>query len=407
MAGHSLFNQQDSYSTFDHYLQEIREEINSKRNDYILNVNVEDWKRHIIDKYDFTPITVYTDKATVKLVGKGNIKVEDFGRQYDKETYSFEMQIPYTGWSHLFMLRPSNRVVNHPRVDTPNGDSGFITAVFTMREQNHQLFEIEKDKILHAFTSNVPNINADLAQFKDSVAYTFDSTYRQKKEKVLKENTFFERINISTESSTDKIFKVPSLEKKRIPEPVVDGKAAKKYIDNPSLPDDNYKDILEVIYTFYKAVEKKPSTYKTKGEEDLRDYVLPTLETRYNNVTVTGETFNKQGKTDILIKYTDGSNIFVAECKYWGGKVLFHETINQLFDLYLTWRDSKVAIILFVDNKEFSKVLATIKESVKDHPYYLRDNGINGESSFSYIFHFPTDKGKYVFVEIMAFHFPK
>jgi len=226
------------------------------------------------------------------------------------------------------------------------------------------------------------------------------------KQNVLSENSFFEKLNLNIETLTDKIFKVPLIEKKKIPEPIVDQKSAKKYTENPTLPDEFYNDILDVIYTFFKSVEKKPSTYHTKDEESLRDYVLPTLETRYNNATVTGETFNKRGKTDILVRYKDGTNLFVAECKFWKGEAILHETINQLFDRYLTWRDSKVAIIFFVTNKEFSKVLATIQDSIKKHPYFFRENGVRGESSFSYIFHFPTDKGKYVFTEIMAFHFP-
>jgi hypothetical protein len=32
----------------------------------------------------------------------------------------------------------------------------------------------------------------------------------------------------------------------------------------------------------------------------------------------TGETFNHVGKTDILIRH-ENKNVFVAECKFWGG----------------------------------------------------------------------------------------
>lgn len=405
MAGHTLFNQQDAYSTFDLYIQEMKKEINSKPNDYILNVDVEQWKQYFIEKYDFLPLTVFPDKATFSFAGKGKVKREQLGREYETETYRFEVKVPFTGWSFLFMLRPSERTINHLQVDTPSGDSGNVTALFTLFEQNERQFEYEKQRLIDAICVNVPNINRDLAAFKAHVANTFNATYAQKKEKVLSENSFFEKLNLKVETSTDKIFKVPVVEKKKIPEPVVDKKTEKKYSENPTLPDDFYNDVLDVIYTFFKSVEKKPSTYQTKDEEGLRDYVLPTLETRYNNLTVTGETFNKGGKTDILLRYKDGTNLFVAECKFWKGEVILHETINQLFDRYLTWRDSKVAIIFFVTNKEFSKVLATIQESVKKHPYFFRENGVRGESSFSYLFHFPTDKGKYVFTEIMAFHF--
>jgi hypothetical protein len=400
MAELTLFGQQDAMSSFRHYLDEIKNEIESKSNDYILNVDTEEWKNYIINKYDFLPLTVYPEKVTVHFSGK--MKREFRGSQV--EYYNFTIKIPYTGFSFLFMLQPSTCYMSHPRVDVPQSDSGFVSAQITLTEHNEAQFEYEKRNIITALTENVPNINNDLQNFKNQVIQTFESTYARKKAKMLSENSFFEKLNISIEPSTDKLFKVPIAEKRKIPEPIVDKKSTKKYSETPALDDKFYDDILEVIYTFFKSVEKKPSTYSSKDEEGLRDYVLPTLETRYNNSTVTGETFNKGGKTDILVRYKDGTNLFVAECKFWKGEAVFHETINQLFDRYLTWRDSKVAIIFFVKNKDFSNVLRTINESVTKHPYFIRENGSHGESSFSYIFHFPTDKGKFIYTEIMAFH---
>ena len=403
MAELTLFGQQDAISSFQHYIEEIKTEINAKSNDYILNVDIDEWKNYFVNKYDFQQLTVYPEKAFVEFVGKSKRNLHGF----EVDTYRFVIKVPYTGFSFLFMLKPTTCRMDHPRVDVPQSDSGFVSSQFELSEHDESRFEYEKNRIIDAILGNVPNINNDLANFKNQVIQTFNTVYAKKKEKVLSENSFFERLKINIESSTDKIFKVPILEKKKIPEPVIDKKSEKRYSESPTLDDKFYEDILEVVYTFFKSVEKKPSTYKTKDEEGLRDYVLPTLETRYNNSTVTGETFNKGGKTDILVRYKDGTNLFVAECKFWKGEAVLHETIDQLFDRYLTWRDSKVAIIFFVRNKEFSSVLKTINESVKKHPYFIRESGSHGESSFSYIFHFPTDKGKFIYTEIMAFHFPE
>ena len=76
-------------------------------------------------------------------------------------------------------------------------------------------------------------------------------------------------------------------------------------------------------------MERKPSLYRGKEEEDLRDQFLLFLETRYAATTGTSETFNKAGKTDILLKYEDGTNLFVAECKWWKGEREFHAAINN------------------------------------------------------------------------------
>ena len=75
----------------------------------------------------------------------------------------------------------------------------------------------------------------------------------------------------------------------------------------------------------------------------------------------TGETFNGEGKTDILIR-VEGKNIFVAECKFWSGEKAFLATIDQLLS-YLCWRDTKAAVVVFNRNAGFSAVLAKIAEA--------------------------------------------
>jgi hypothetical protein len=253
-------------------------------------------KEYFINKYDFSELTVFPEQAKVEFNRKGKVKREQFGREYESETYIFELSVPYTGWSFLFMLKPSTCTILHPRVNVPNTDSGNITANFTLYDQNEQQFENEKNRLLKAITVNVPNINSDLTKFKAEVVRTFDSLYQRKKEKVLSENSFFEKLNINIDKSTDKIFKVPALKKRVVPEPIVDKKTSKKYIETPAMDDGFYADIIEVLYTFFKSVEKKPSTYQTKDEEGLRDYVLPTLETRYDNTSVTGRHLIKEEK---------------------------------------------------------------------------------------------------------------
>ncbi len=65
------------------------------------------------------------------------------------------------------------------------------------------------------------------------------------------------------------------------------------------------------------VMERSPQDFKDMKEEDLRQHFLVQLNGQYEG-QATGETFNYDGKTDILIRI-DGRNIFIAECKYWGG----------------------------------------------------------------------------------------
>ncbi|WP_343614988.1 hypothetical protein [Flavobacterium sp.] len=166
-----------------------------------------------------------------------------------------------------------------------------------------------------------------------------------------------------------------------------------------------YNDVLTTIYKAYRGAEQKPSIYSGKGEEDLRDYGLAFLESRYTGAVAAGEAFNKNGKTDIILKSDDGSNLFVAEFKVWHGSVQFHQALEQLFG-YLTWRDTKSTLVLFVRNADFSAVLAKIKEEAANSIYYVKYLKDREESSFSYIFRHKDHPNREIQIEIMAFSFP-
>lgn len=179
----------------------------------------------------------------------------------------------------------------------------------------------------------------------------------------------------------------------------------KREIPTPKFPDDVYVDVLKTIHNCYRSAEQKPSIYDGKGEEDLRDYALAFLESRYEGAVASGESFNKEGKTDIILKSEDGSNLFVAECKVWHGAEQFHKTVEQLFG-YLTWRDTKSTIIFFVRNTKFGDILKKIKEEATKSPYFLEHVSDRHETSFSFKFKHKEDNTRKVLIEIMAFSFP-
>lgn len=168
---------------------------------------------------------------------------------------------------------------------------------------------------------------------------------------------------------------------------------------------EQYKEILSIVYNGYKNYEKLFKSYSYKDESELRDCILPVLQAK--GYTATGETYNKQGKTDICIKDTDGNNIFVAECKFWNGAKALHNAINQLFDRYITWRDVQAALIVFVKNDSFSKILSEIQTTIKTHPYFEQECGASEETAFSFKFHHSTDKERLINLEVMVFHFPQ
>jgi hypothetical protein len=136
----------------------------------------------------------------------------------------------------------------------------------------------------------------------------------------------------------------------------------------------------------------------------LRSHFLVQLNGHYEG-QATGETFNYEGKTDILIR-VNGKNIFIGECKYWDGPKKLLETLDQLA-AQTSWRDTKVAIIVFNRRKDFSAVLKSIKETIPKHNSFKREVPIDGETKFRYVFGNRNDSTRELLLTVLAFDVPQ
>lgn len=173
----------------------------------------------------------------------------------------------------------------------------------------------------------------------------------------------------------------------------------------PILLEDVYEEILGITHSLGKAFERYPATYHHIDEESLRDHFLLHLEPRFSLAgSATGETFNKEGKTDILIRF-HGVTVFVAECKWWAGEKEYLDALTQLLG-YVTWRDSKTAILLFVRNQAIAPVLKTIAAATPGHSNFVQAAGGPSDGWFHYIFHLNGDPNRQLKVAVQVFHFP-
>lgn len=158
--------------------------------------------------------------------------------------------------------------------------------------------------------------------------------------------------------------------------------------------------ILECINRAGKRFEDLPATYNQFDEEGLRDNILLAL-SGISDISAYGEVFNKVGKTDILA-LENGEKKFIAECKFWRGEKVFLGTIDQLIS-YLTWRDNNVAVIVFVNNVDFNKVIKTALDSIQRHSCYVSFTSQRDESWFEYKFN---NGNQDINLSLMIYHIP-
>jgi hypothetical protein len=255
-------------------------------------------------------------------------------------------------------------------------------------------------------TSNYQNIRNNCSNFNNGLQSFIKGSIENRKQQILKKNSLLSSLGvpIRKKEGVAETFSVPNpkLKEKIIVKPIVH---EKNFKPEPALDDNNFQKILKIINDVGKNFERLPSTYKGKSEEDIRDHILLILDPNFELGSAGGETFNKSGKTDILLRY-DSSVVFVGECKYWKGEKVFLKTIDQLLG-YLTWRNSKVAVINFVQNNEFSDVLDKVKTSIKTHPNYLKELKANDETWFNYKFHLNGDRNREIDLAVISFHLPK
>lgn len=401
------FSEIDSFDFTRQLTDKIKSEIESKGKEYVLGIDETEYKQYLIDKYTLEPLNIDYNSESIDepTISKEWLEDRFYGEKYQADVYNFTVRYSYRGSSILFKVRPSAWTMTFAEIYVDEGNNA-VSFSFKLYRKDPEEFKYTKSDYQHRAFANLNNSIAFATEWTNSLPSLVASLFQQQKTKYQQENDFFTAINVKVNNDTKSVFTAPTITKKTIPQPIVSKK--KEFSTEPTMATEMYNDILKVIYDLGKSMEKKPSTYEGKDEESIRDQFLLILETRYDGTTATGETFNKGGKTDIILKYAnDGSNLFVAECKFWHGASEFHKAISQLFDRYLTWRDSKTALLLFVSNKDFTNVLATVKDEATKHPYFVKSIGQRGETSFSYLFHLPKDKDKIVFFEIIVFHYDK
>lgn len=168
----------------------------------------------------------------------------------------------------------------------------------------------------------------------------------------------------------------PRVEIKR---PIKKMKPTPKIIEQYTLDKERIQDILQFIDEYMKSLERTAGSLVSLGEEQLRDLILAHLNGVFEG-RATGETFSKNGKTDIYLNIDKG-NILVAECKIWGGKELLNKTVDQIRG-YLTWRHNYGIVINFSRNKDFTRARNSLGESIPEIDSYVSDYRQIGDTHF-------------------------
>ena len=402
-----LFTGPDWLSVDRNQRQNMAREIETIDADRLLNTSVDDLALYFEEKFRIDVPELNTGEIVVDQREKQIDVSHDPMRMiigYGQPVYvtgsEVEVEIPFSGEPEAFQIRPNPYTLNPPRASI-RGYNVIFSIVDVSLNTVAVKHEIDKtvasvQSYLAALRSNVSNLNSRLlAEARSGI--------EARRRKLLSDRNLVASLGFKMKQRTgiSQTYVAPEI-RRRIT-PVMPSAGASPYKPEPTLSMDDYDHILGIMQNMVQVMELSPSAFCSMDEEALRSHFLVQLNGHYEG-QATGETFNYEGKTDILVR-SDGRNIFIAECKFWAGQKKLGETIDQLLG-YSSWRDTKVAVVVFNRNRDFSKVLATIPEAVRDHPQYKRDLPNSTDTVFRYCFANRDDKNRELSLTVLVFDVP-
>ncbi|MBP4141900.1 hypothetical protein J3S90_08800 [Flavobacterium sp. P4023] len=393
-----------------HYIDDKRKKLLAEidKLEITESTNIAELKARLNRMYRIEPLKI-NEVVPTKPIETTRNRTNVWGENYKQKVFEINISIAFDGDKNLFDCYPSTSTTVY--LDTNKNvtinSNNYISAKIILEDLDTSKYEAEVSNLKGELSTNIPGLNIEITPWNNSLETLINQSLEQRKGLVSKKLDFMESIGLKVNPKSDS-YMIPSpIARKTIPIPVSEITKDVKREIIPILQEGVYNDIKEVLYNVGKAIERKPSIYIDKHEEDLRDIFLLFLETRYESTSGLGEAFNKKGKTDILLKYSkDNTNLFVAECKFWKGQKHFLDGITQLLG-YLTHRDSKTALMIFINQKEASSIKETLKTEIKTHPNYKGFIKETYDTSLSYEFSLPEDSLKIIQIEIMLYHFPK
>jgi hypothetical protein len=306
-------------------------------------------------------------------------------------------RVLFTGERDLVKYRPSHSTFNPPRGIVGNHDLRLVaTAPVDQREGLAAALEAEIAKI----EIYVGHVNADVESFNKHLEGTARQHVEQRRAKVIGDRELVAKLGVQVEKREDA---APTYAVAPARRPVTEVRGHKPNAPEPVLRAEVYEQILDIAQGMSVAMERSPSTFARLNEEALRDFFLVSLNGQYQG-GATGETFNFEGKTDILIR-EKGRNVFIAECKFWDGPAKLAATVDQLLG-YTSWRDTQTAIFIFNRRRSLTQVMSAISPTIASHAAFVREIPYRGETERRFVLRHRDDPERELTLTVLVFEVP-
>lgn len=354
---------------------------------------------------EWYPDLVKLNQKDVKFVPERHPELYDPDDSRPTPVHGVELtfEIPFTGSVGFWKLRPGTIIGNRPfgtfREGRQSGH-GWLDIKFRYPADSMKNDEVKRDldQNIQNIKSYLELIHSDIEAHHKELETIIRSAIEHRRKRLGRKADLIKSLAIPLKRNPNAPDFQPVPLTRRHIDPLPQPKAAELEY---AITDEAYEYILKVIRHEGRTYEALRRTFERFGEEELRDVLLAHLNGHFEGLAK-GEAFRNEGKTDILIEFTNRA-AFVGECKVWEGPKDVPIAFEQLQN-YTTWRDLKVALIYFNKrNKVFSGIQKSLPEALRAHRNYVRDEGNAPAGEWRFVFRSLNDPNRLMTVHVFLF----
>lgn len=405
-----LFNQGDWHATQDAWKKKMVSAIEAMDGDELLNTSTTDLARYYADQYAFDAPTIHPDdlevdqrETQIDVSHDSSRMIRDRSGPFYMTGTALDVEVPYSGNEIGFDIQPTTWSTGKPRGTVA---ANVIKFTISGTDLTQDRVKGEIDRRISGLNEHLEWLRNDARGYNAGLEALATQTIERRKEKLLKDKSLVAGLGFKMKQrpGASETYAAPQVRRKICPATPKPSTSRAPYTPEPTLTVEDYEHILTVLENMVSVMEQSPGAFREIDEESLRTHFLVQLNGHYVG-DATGETFNYEGKTDILIK-VEGRNIFIGECKFWTGEKAYLETLDQVLS-YLSWRDTKAAVLMFSRNKDFTGVLDKISSSTPNHTNFKKLVKQRSESSWSYLFGHKDDPNREISITVQAYNVPE
>lgn len=402
-----LFHEGDLSNALRGREQELQRAAEAIPPDRALGRSVDELAAALADEHRVDPLVIDWDRMAATVADARVDVSHDWMRgPFDREGPVYvpgtrvTYHIPFRGERDLFKMAPSTSTGSLPSAEIRDGE---INVMLTAPAPAGENLKAELSRQVALIRSYAGWVNSDVETFNRTLPDVAHRAAERRRDKVLGDQALAASLGVPLrrrEGATP-TYAAPAVRRKVVSPPTPRAQTARP--PEPVVLPEEYENILDIVRGMALVLERSPKTFAGMDEEAMRDHFLIQLNGQYQG-GATGETFNGEGKTDILVR--DGNrNVFIAECKVWRGPKGLAAAIDQLLG-YASWRDTKTAIFLFNRNRDLSKVLEQVGPTVSAHPNHIRSIPYGGETESRHVLRHRDDADRELTLTVMVFEVP-